>query len=184
MVYEPAGTLENVRERVQFFLSDVDMGYNTRYPADRMDLILFDDALKHLLRISRIIGMDRGSAMLVGVGGSGKQSLTRLSAFIAQQEIFQVTLTKTYGVNAFKDDLKVLFTMAGVARKHVTFLFTDAEVKDEAFLEFINSVLLTGDVAGLFTKEEYMAMCADILPFFTAARPDQPESLMNLKKYF
>ena len=184
MVYEPAGTLEQLRERVQFFLADVDMGYNTRYPADRMDLILFDDALKHLLRISRIIGMDRGSALLVGVGGSGKQSLTRLAAFISQQNTFQITLTKTYGVNAFKDDLRTLFSTAGVQRKHVTFLFTDAEVKDETFLEFINSILLTGDVAGLFTKEEYLAMCAEIQPFFCIARPEQTESPANLKKYF
>lgn len=37
-----------------------------------MNLVLFDDALKHLLRITRIIGTSAGSAMLVGVGGSGK----------------------------------------------------------------------------------------------------------------
>jgi len=30
----------------------------------------------------------------------------------------------------------------------VCFLFTDAEVKDEAFLEYINQILMTGEVAG------------------------------------
>lgn len=47
----------------------------------------------------------RGNALLVGVGGSGKQSLSRLSAFISGLEPFQVQLKKGYGIS----DLKVFF---------------------------------------------------------------------------
>ncbi len=74
-----------------------------------MDLVLFQQAMEHITRISRIIDLPRGNAMLVGVGGSGKQSLARLASFICGYEVFQISVSSTYGVNDFKENLLSLY---------------------------------------------------------------------------
>lgn len=63
---------------------------NEEFPAKKLELVLFADALKHLLRLNRLLEMPRGSALLVGVGGSGKQSLTRLASYMSRSTCFQV----------------------------------------------------------------------------------------------
>ncbi|XP_062874230.1 dynein axonemal heavy chain 10 [Trichomycterus rosablanca] len=120
----------------------------------RMNLVLFDDALEHLTRIHRIIRMDRGHALLVGVGGSGKQSLTKLAAFTAGCEVFEIVLSRGYSESSFRDDLKTLYLKLGIENKKTVFLFTDGHVAEEGFLELVNNMLTSGMVPALFPDDE------------------------------
>jgi dynein heavy chain len=79
-VYEACPDIENIRKLVNIKLD----AYNEKFPAKKMSLVIFDDALFHLLKIARIINTAGGNALLVGVGGSGKQSLTKLASFICR----------------------------------------------------------------------------------------------------
>uniref|UniRef100_A0A8C3JB17 Dynein axonemal heavy chain 10 n=1 Tax=Calidris pygmaea TaxID=425635 RepID=A0A8C3JB17_9CHAR len=120
----------------------------------KMNLVLFDDALEHLIHVHRIIRMDRGHALLIGVGGSGKQSLTRLAAYTAGCEVFEIILSRGYGENNFREDLKNLYQKLGIENKSMVFLFTDAHVAEEGFLELINNMLTSGMVPALFADDE------------------------------
>ncbi|XP_019604311.2 dynein axonemal heavy chain 10 [Rhinolophus sinicus] len=128
----------------------------------KMNLVLFDDALEHLTRVHRIIRLDSGHALLVGVGGSGKQSLARLAAFTAGCEVFEILLSRGYSENNFREDLKNLYLKLGIENKMMIFLFTDAHVAEEGFLELINNMLTSGIVPALFPEDEKESILSQI----------------------
>lgn len=133
-------------------LSEAMVSYNDLVAA--MNLVLFEDAMMHVCRINRILESPRGSALLVGVGGSGKQSLSRLAAFISSLEVFQIQLKKGYGIADLKLELAVLYNKAGLKNLGLVFLMTDAQVANEHFLVLINDMLASGEVPDLFAEDE------------------------------
>ena len=81
-----------------------------------MDLVLFEDAMRHVCRISRIIESPGGHALLVGVGGMGKQSLSKLATSYVNLRfaVFQIVISATYGVNDLRNDLQIMYRRAGI----------------------------------------------------------------------
>nr|XP_057916965.1 dynein heavy chain 9, axonemal [Doryrhamphus excisus] len=129
-----------------------------------LNLVLFEDAMAHICRINRILESPRGNALLVGVGGSGKQSLTRLAAFISNLEVFQITLRKAYGIADLKSDLASLYIKAGVKNIGTVFLMTDAQVADERFLVLVNDLLASGEIPDLFPDDEVENIIGSMRP--------------------
>ena len=119
-----------------------------------MNLVLFEDAMCHICRINRILESPRGNALLIGVGGSGKQSLSRLAAFISSLDVFQITLRKGYSIADLKLDISTLYIKTGLKNMGMVFLMTDAQVADEKFLVLINDLLASGEIPDLFPDDE------------------------------
>lgn len=82
------------------------------------------------------------------------------------------------------DDLRKLYRTAGIDSKGLTFIFTDNEVKDEAFLEYINNILSVGEVAGLFPKDELDDILTTVTPLMKKTDPRRPPTQDNLYDYF
>ncbi|KAG6451929.1 hypothetical protein O3G_MSEX007393 [Manduca sexta] len=129
--------------------------YNSCPGVVKMELVLFREAIEHVCRIVRVVSQPRGNLLCVGIGGSGRQSLTRIASYISECNTFQVVVTKTYGVKDFREDLKVLYTACGVDCKKTTFIFCDTQIVEETFTEIINNLLSSGEVTNLYKPDEF-----------------------------
>uniref|UniRef100_A0A7S0KGM2 Dynein heavy chain n=1 Tax=Micromonas pusilla TaxID=38833 RepID=A0A7S0KGM2_MICPS len=159
-VYEEGDDIPKMIKIMEDYLEE----YNFS-ATNQMNLVFFMDAAEHATRIARILRQPRGNAMLVGVGGSGKQSLTRFGSFMAGFKCFSIELTRGYGITEFRDDLKNLYVQTGIEGTPTVFLFTDTQIVTEGFVEDINNILNSGEVPGLFAQDEKERMMTEIRPY-------------------
>ncbi|KAF5833108.1 hypothetical protein DUNSADRAFT_10689 [Dunaliella salina] len=145
-----------------------------------MHLVIFQFALEHVARIARIIQLPGGNALLVGMGGAGRQSLTRLAAYMEEFEVFQIEISKTYGMFEWHEDIKKVLKMAGEANQKVVFLFADTQIVQEGFVEDISNLLNTYEVPNLMQNSDLSTIFENIRPRAKQAGMDgSKEALYN-----
>ncbi len=93
--------LKDMVRKIEGYLEDYNAG--TKSP---MKLVMFLDACDHVSRICRILRQPQGNALLLGVGGSGRQSLCRLATYISNYKCYQIEVVKGYSMTNWRDNLK------------------------------------------------------------------------------
>ncbi|XP_028992315.1 dynein axonemal heavy chain 2 isoform X2 [Betta splendens] len=175
-VYEDLLDMKGVKRFMETHLED----YNLTPGVVPMSLVLFRDAIEHITRVVRVISQLRGSMLLVGVGGSGRQSLCKMAASICEHQLFQVEVTKQYRKQEFREDIKKLYRLTGVDNKPTVFLFNDTQITDKSFLEDLNNILSSGEVPNLYKPDEFSEICSALSG---SARKDKvaetPDSLFS-----
>jgi dynein heavy chain len=164
-IYVEAGDEKKLVETFNDYLEE----YNSQN-ASKMNLVFFKDAQQHLCRVARVVRQPRGNALLVGVSGVGRKSMARMSAHMAEFTCYSVEITRNYGSNDFREDIKTM--MMDVIKndgRGLIFLFSDTQIVKETFLEDINNVLNTGEVPNLFAPEEAEQIVGIVRPLAKAA---------------
>ncbi|XP_026758308.2 dynein axonemal heavy chain 6 [Galleria mellonella] len=131
--------------------------YNSTARAE-MQLVLFQDAVEHVVRIARVLRAERGHCLMVGPGGSGRRSVATLAGHVNECKCMGMELKRNYDTPEFHDDLRKMYIRAGVNYEDTVFLFTDAQITKEEFLEDINNMLNSGEVPNLFEGDTYEQM--------------------------
>lgn len=100
-VYDEVNNMTELQKRIEYFLEE----YNVMSKAP-MRLVLFKFAIEHISRVARVLKQDNGHALLVGIGGSGRQSAAKLASLMSDYDLFQIELTRAYGQNEWREDIK------------------------------------------------------------------------------
>ena len=218
-VYEPVTSLDDLQERLNMFL----VQYNEMVRGHGMDLVFFQDAIEHLIKVTKILEMlaspwfslDVHFTDFTNITASGRQCSSGRSRrfrqtiadqisvvyrriqnvpyfhhqvirfeFVARLFLTCVVFSRSYNVANFLEDLKILYRSCGIQGKGTTFIFTDQDVKEEAFLEYLNSVLSSGTVSNLFNRDEQGEIVSELIPVMKREFPRRPPTPENVLEYF
>ncbi|XP_068084555.1 dynein axonemal heavy chain 3 [Anabrus simplex] len=148
-IYDEVKDLKLLTEKMIYYLGEYNLLSRTPMP-----LVMFQFLIEHISRVNRVLLQDSGNLLLVGIGGSGRQSVSKLATSMLEYFMFQIEISRTYGQSEWKDDLKELLKKAGGEGKPTVFLFNDTQIKDELFVEDVNLLLNTGDLPNLYAPDE------------------------------
>ena len=116
-------------------------------------IVLFDEAIHHVMRIARVLSCPRGSLILVGDGGAGRRPLSRMATALVGHKHMEWHEMDAQSRLEMLDLIKDAYRLAGVRGERVT-LVVDNERMNTATLDLINQFLTTGEFPGLLTKDD------------------------------
>jgi dynein heavy chain len=155
-VYEEVNDPAVLQPLIEEYLSE----YNSE-SKQPMFLVMFMDAIEHVARIARVLRQPQGNALLLGVGGSGRKSLTQLATFMADYTLYTIQIAKGYGMNEWRENLRECLLLAGIQDKPVVFLFDDTQIIMESMTE-----VPSGEPS----------LSLSLFPMFTLTHPDMSKS--------
>jgi dynein heavy chain 1 len=134
------------------------------FSEEEMDtqLVVFDSVIDHVTRIHRVLCQPLGHMLLVGASGVGKTVLSRFVSWMLNLSVFQVKAHRKYTLLDFEEDLRSVMRRAGCKREKICFIFDESNIMDSNFLEYMNALLASGEVPGLFDGDEWPKLMQNI----------------------
>ncbi|RNF24116.1 cytoplasmic dynein 1 heavy chain 1 [Trypanosoma conorhini] len=125
-------------------------------------LVVHDAVIDHVTRINRVLQQPLGHMLIAGASGVGKTITARLVAWMNGMALVRLGVHRNYQLDDYERDLRDILRRAGCKLERVCFLFDDSNIMEASFLEYMNALLASGEVPGLFEGEEWGKLMEEI----------------------
>ncbi|XP_068697910.1 dynein axonemal heavy chain 8-like [Montipora foliosa] len=158
ILLQPVDNIADVAPCLQNFLRR----YNDEFSGEGLDLSISSHVMFHVVRQHRILSYkNRGNALLIGSIGAHLSSLAKLALYLLEYPIHPVDCSYP---NTFLDGLRSAVRQAGCDGKTTTVLFTASDLRDDMYLDALNSLFISGEYPPLFSADELDSLLQALMP--------------------
>ncbi|XP_053397319.1 dynein axonemal heavy chain 5-like isoform X6 [Mercenaria mercenaria] len=172
---QPVETLRDLHSCLHMHLTR----YNEEFGNVRLNIMLSDFVIAHIVRLHRVLSFHHGGNMLlVGAVGSHLTTLCQLALHVADVTTLKMDTSKQ---SNFFDGLRSAVRLTGSEGKILTLVFTARDLEDPVYLDAINSVLISGEYPHLFSNDELEGLLMAIGP---SMKREFPSMSVDPMKFF
>lgn len=169
-VRKPAGCIEKSEIEVYAKIMQRDLLIHSR-DSFNLDLILFPQCLYQLNKISKVLGKEQGSLLIIGRSGLNFTALTRLSCQYLGLRIFVPKIPYTSTSKYFMADLQRLVSTCITEGVSCVYMMHSFEFQNASFYGLVNS-LLEYDIESIYTKDELLALTISLKGLYLESNHD------------
>ncbi|XP_018096048.2 dynein heavy chain 5, axonemal [Xenopus laevis] len=174
VMLQPVGNLNDVRR----YLQTIVQHYNEQLGRQKLHIELSDNVVIHIMRMHRVLSCEHGgNIMLVGAVGSHLSTLVKMALYVADIPLHALD---TSSHSNFINSLKSAIQISAVEGKPTAIMLTAQELDIESYVDAINSLLICGEYAPLFSSEEMNDLLQVLGP---ALRRKHPHLSLDPAKY-
>ncbi|XP_045466552.1 dynein axonemal heavy chain 7-like [Harmonia axyridis] len=117
-------------------------------------LVLFNEVLPKIIKISRLLAIKNSHGMLLGVSGTGRKTLIDLSSIMHKCNVFNPKISYKYDEKKWHATFKDILLHSGGQGKAAVMYLNEEHLAYPFILQDINFFLKNGDIIDLFEIEE------------------------------
>ncbi|KAJ8313861.1 hypothetical protein KUTeg_008422 [Tegillarca granosa] len=158
------GYVEGQEDILADALSTCLSAYNTG-TSQRLELVFFSDAIRHAARLSRVLAIQGGHALLLGMSYcTGRVTLARLAAYIAHCKLFEPKpqTDPSKNVAVVREHIKRACHHTGIMGKPTVLLIHEALGSE--CLQDVCSLMAEGTSPGLYSEDEIQSIVSQMMP--------------------
>ena len=154
-------TLDAYKEMVSEKLLSYENEYRT------LGLSLYPDMLFQLAKLENILLQEGGSLLLAGRTGMKRWDSVCLVAYMLHINIYTLKIGRNYQAKSFYADIKQAVYEAGIQGENTILAIEDHQLINPLFIESINSLLSSGEIPGMYNKEELETLFNEIKDIYS-----------------